>query len=331
MAHLAIDLLGGDKGSAPLLLGAIQALNISDDLSLTLLGDARIDQIPASVRSRVQLLPNSRAVNMEDSPVGALRNKSDSSMAEAIRLHASGAADAVVSAGNTGALVGFGVQILRLLDGITRPAIAAAVPTTSGKTWLLDIGATLQLSEQRLCELANLGAALCRVSDGKASPRVGLLNIGTEGHKGREELKAASDLMSASQGYDFVGYVEGGDLFDGSHDVVVCDGFSGNIAIKTAQGISKLLSFELNKALNTNMLTRILGSFLRPALKKFGRRIAPALYNGAPLLGLNGLIIKSHGNADEAAFANAILVAEEMADRKLVAAVNEVASSQDNK
>jgi len=322
MAHIAVDLLGGDKGSVPLLFGAIRALSLSTDLSLTLVGDIEVDQIPSSFRRRIQLLANSLAVSMEDSPANALRNKTDSSMAEAIRLHASGKADAVVSAGNTGALVGFGVQILRMLDGVTRPAIAAAVPTTSGKTWVLDIGATLQLSEQRLCELASLGCALCMACDGKPQPKIGLLNIGSEGHKGREELKSASKIMSKSEHYQFSGYIEGDNLFDGNNDVVVCDGFSGNIAIKTAQGISKLLKFELEKAFNTNFVTKLTSSFLRPMLKKFGRRITPALYNGAPLLGLNGLIVKSHGSADEDAFANAILVAAEMADRKLVEAVN---------
>lgn len=322
MAHIAVDLLGGDRGTAPLLSGALQALSLSSDLSLTLIGDLRVEQIPIAFQPRVHLLVNDIEVNMEDSPANALRNKPNCSMAQAIRLLAESKADAVVSAGNTGALVGFGVQILRLLEGVTRPAIAAAVPTTSGRTWLLDIGATLQLSEQRLCELASLGSALCKAFEPDIKPKVGLLNIGSEGHKGREELRNASNVMSDNDSYRFSGYVEGDNLFDSDHDVVVCDGFSGNIAIKTAQGISRLLKQELDKAIKTNILANMAGVLLRSVLKKFGSRIAPALYNGAPLLGLNGLIVKSHGNADEDAFANAILVAEKMADQKLVSTVN---------
>lgn len=319
MAHLAIDLLGGDKGSPPLLSGAFLALNQSPSLSLTLFGDLSTDQIPAEFNGRVQLIENSLAVNMDDQPVAALRNKSTCSMAEAIRHLAEKKVDAVVSAGNTGALVGFGVQILGMHKSVSRPAIGAPIPTTSGKTWLLDIGATLEASEKRLCELASLGSALSRVCDGKQTPKVGLLNIGTEGHKGHDDLQSAAQSMSASDQYCFSGYVEGDNLFDGEHDVVVCDGFSGNVAIKTAQGISKLLASELDKAIKASMLTKLM---LWPALKKFGRRMVPSIYNGAPLLGLNGLIVKSHGSADERAFANAVLVAEDMADRQLVASIN---------
>lgn len=328
MAQLVIDLLGGDRGSAPLFAGALRALDANKDLSLFLVGDISAESIPISLRSRVEITANSLAVTMDDSPVGALRNKADCSMAQAISIYVEGNADAVVSAGNTGALVGFSVQKLGLMAGVSRPAIAAAVPTKSGKTWLLDVGATLQLSSQRLCELANLGAALSRVDDGKLRPRLALLNVGSEQSKGTSELKNAAELMSASEKYQFVGNVEGDQLFQGDQDVIVCDGFSGNIAIKTAQGISRLLKYELDQMFRTNLYSKFIAVLLSPILKKFGKRIDPALYNGAPLLGLNGLIVKSHGSADEKAFANAILVAAEMADRDLVAAINASVQAQ---
>ena len=243
-------------------------------------------------------------------------------MAKAIRLLAENHVDAVVSAGNTGALVGFGVQILGVSEGISRPAIGTAIPTHIGKTWMLDIGATLKDSADRLIELARIGAALSRVSERTEKPRVSLLNVGSEAIKGTPEHKIAASRLQGMTDLEFSGYVEGDGIFNGRQDVVVCDGYTGNIAIKTAQGLSRLLQEELNSAYRSSALTRVAMGLIRPSIKKFARRVNPSLYNGAPLLGLNGLIVKSHGSADQQAFANAVKVAADMARNGLVTAVN---------
>jgi len=327
MVCLAVDLLGGDHGSSPFLRGSILALEQNSQLQLILMADkaseAECQHILEKYQSRVSLSLAENVVKMEDSAVSALRKKADSTMAQAIRLHKDGKVDAVVSAGNTAVLVGFGIHILGLIDGVSRPAICTSIPTSSGKTWMLDIGAILQLSSDRLCELAALGSALCRSYDGKQLPKVGLLNVGSEESKGTDELKAASEVMAEAENYQFVGYVEGDQLFNGQQDLVICDGFSGNIAIKTAQGLSRFLKMELHQVLKSNFFTRAVVRLLKTTLKKFANRIDPSLYNGAPLLGLNGLVVKSHGSADEYGFAHAIVVAAEMAERGLVESISE--------
>lgn len=322
MTHIAVDILGGDLGSPSFVSGALQVLETHPGLSLTLVGDANLDQIPKALHSRVEILYSDLAVEMHESPTSAIRNKANSSMAEAIRLHRNGKADAVVSAGNTGALVGFGVQLLGVSEGVSRPAIGTAIPTRKGKTWMLDMGATLKSSSKRLVELARIGAALDRAYEHESRPRVALLNVGSEEIKGTQELKEAAEILADSPDLEFSGYVEGDDIFDGDQDVIVCDGFSGNIAIKTAQGLSRLLQQELETALTSSWVSKLLIGAMRPVLKKFAKRVNPSLYNGAPLLGLNGLIVKSHGSADTQAFANAIRVATEMAEQGLVSAVN---------
>ena len=322
MTHIAVDLLGGDLGSPPFVLGAIQALESNQNLSLTLVGQPDMSVIPEPLKQRVSIVEATEVVEMQDSPTSAIRKKPDSSMAKAIRLLKDNSVDAVVSAGNTGALVGFGLQVLGMAEGISRPAISAAIPTAQGKTWMLDIGATLNSSTERLLELASVGAALVRVCEQKSKPRVAVLNVGSEEIKGTLETRQAAEQMAQAQDYEFSGYVEGDSLFAGNQDVIICDGFSGNIAIKTAQGLSRLLNTELDLALRSSMATRALIGLLKPVIGKFAKRINPSLYNGAPLLGLNGLIVKSHGSADQQAFANAILVAADMAKQELVAAVN---------
>jgi len=322
MTRIAVDLQGGDFGSPPFVYGVLEILEQRPDIQVILLGDAEEHQIPEKFAHRIELIKITESVDSRESPASALRNKGDSSMAKAIRLLAEKQVDAVVSAGNTGALVGFGVQILGVSEGISRPAIGTAIPTHIGKTWMLDIGATLKDSADRLVELARIGAALSRVSERTEKPKVSLLNVGSEAIKGTPEHKIAAAQLQKMTDLEFAGYVEGDGLFNGRQDVVVCDGYTGNIAIKTAQGLSRLLQEELNAAYKSSLLTRMAMGLVRPSIMKFARRINPSLYNGAPLLGLNGLIVKSHGSADQQAFANAVQVAVDMAKNGLVTAVN---------
>jgi phosphate acyltransferase len=322
MTRIAVDLQGGDLGSPPFVLGVLETLNQRPDLHVVLLGDKEPDALPEKIAHRVEFIKVMESVDAHESPASALRNKSDSSMATAIRMLAEKKVDAVVSAGNTGALVGFGVQILGVSEGVSRPAIGTAIPTHLGKTWLLDVGATLNDSAERLIELAKIGAALSRVSENTKRPRISLLNVGREANKGTAEHKLAASHLQEMQDLEFAGYVEGDSLFNGKQDVVVCDGYTGNITIKTAQGLSRLLQEERDLAYNSSVLARLAMLLAMPSIKKFARRINPSLYNGAPLLGLNGLIVKSHGSADQQSFANAVQVAADMANNGLVASVN---------
>lgn len=322
MTRIAVDLQGGDQGSPPFVCGVLDVLEQRPELQVVLLGETDSLNLPGRYADRIELLNTQEAVDSRESPASALRNKSNSSMAKAIRLLADHQVDAVVSAGNTGALVGFGVQILDVSEGISRPAIGTAIPTREGKTWMLDIGATLNDSADRLVELARIGAALSRVSEKIAKPRVSLLNVGSEAIKGTPEHKVAAEQLQKIGKLEFSGYVEGDGIFNGRQDVVVCDGYTGNIAIKTAQGLSRLLQKELDSTYKSSLLARVAMGLARPSIRKFASRINPSLYNGAPLLGLNGLIVKSHGSADQQAFANAVRVAADMAENGLVAAVN---------
>ena len=311
MPRLAIDVMGGDHGVSPLVLGALNALKASHDLNITLVGDA--DQISPCLnnafRDRLSVLHASDVVDMDDNPLSVLRAKPDASMAMAIDLVVESKVDAVVSAGNTGALVSFGVKKAGMREGFSRPAICTQVPNVRGRTWLLDLGATLSATHDRLVELAKLGAEQCRAYSQIEKPRVGLLNVGVEQGKGTDELQKAAERLREEEGLEYGGYVEGGCIFSEAVDVVVCDGFSGNIAIKTAEGVSKLLRQKFSDPKTLSWIGKLALWIARKAMRKAGSEVDPALFNGAPLLGLNKLIIKSHGNADARGFENAVLLA----------------------
>ena len=319
MTRLAIDVMGGDLGVAPLVLGAIQALKELPDLNLILVGSK--DEIVASIDvhcygSRVSIVDVPDVVDMDDNPLAALRNKPDASMPAALDLLAEGKVDAVVSAGNTGALVAFGVQKIGMQDHFSRPAICTQMPAATGTTWLLDLGATLSANQDRFLELAKLGAEQCRAYNGVHRPRVGLLNVGVEEGKGTEELALAATQMVNETDYEYCGYVEGSSIFSEQVDVVVCDGFSGNVAIKTAQGMLRLIVEKISQWRESGWFSRILLWAFSPALKRIARELNPATYNGAPLLGLKGLVVKSHGHAGEQDFSNAVLLAVKIIERK---------------
>jgi glycerol-3-phosphate acyltransferase PlsX len=248
-------------------------------------------------------------VEMSELPSKALRAKKDSSMRVSIDLVKAGTADACVSAGNTGALMATARFVLKMLPNVDRPAIITAIPSISGHTWMLDLGANVDCSAGHLFQFAVMGSELVSsVDDEVANPRIGLLNIGQEEIKGNEQVKGAHELLSASS-LNYVGYVEGNDIYQGDVDVIVSDGFVGNVALKSSEGVAKMVSHYIKEGFGQNVLTRAAGLVALPVLKGLRRKIDPRRYNGASLLGLRGIVIKSHGGADAMAFNNAISIA----------------------
>lgn len=259
----------------------------------------------ASVSSRLRIHHASEVVTMDDPLSSAMRNKKDSSMRVAINLVKTGVANACVSAGNTGALMAISRFVLKTLAGIERPAIATTLPTLRGHTYVLDLGANVDCSAEHLLQFGIMGAMLAAAVDHKEAPSVGLLNIGEEEIKGNEVVKEAGELLRTSH-LNFLGNVEGDDIYKGTVDVVVCDGFVGNVALKTSEGLAQMLGTFLRQEFKRNILTQLMGLAALPVLKAFKKKMDHRRYNGASLLGLKGIVIKSHGSADPFAFQFAI-------------------------
>ncbi len=249
---------------------------------------------------------------MSDRPAHALRNKPNSSMAKAIKLVAEGQAQACVSAGNTGALMGFGLKYLGALPAIDRPAICKAVPTVRGSCYLLDLGANVSVSAQQLLEFGIMGAAMARTA-GNPEPRIGLLNVGREIEKGDSLRREAFELMRHCSSLNFMGFVEGDDIYAGSMDVIVCDGFTGNAVLKASEGAFQLLSSRLSNAFKTDWKARLAHKLAEPYLQGWRAAHHPSSHNGAAFLGLNGVVVKSHGSALPDAFESALRVAHDQA------------------
>ena len=311
--RIAIDTMSGDKGLEAVVPAALMSLKEYDDTVLILVGDetqlkAELEKHKQSENERLMIQHASQVVTMDEAPALALRGKKDSSMRVAINLVKEGKADAAVSAGNTGALMATGRFVLRMLPGIDRPAICTAIPASKGHTYMLDLGANIDSTAEHLYQFAIMGSELARAIDGSASPKVGLLNIGSEDMKGNEQVKAAHITLQGGE-FNYIGFVEGDDIFHGDVDVVVCDGFVGNVALKTSEGLAKMLSNELKAGYTKSIFTKIAALVSYPVLKAFRHRFDHRRYNGASFLGLKGIVIKSHGGADDIAFANAIGIA----------------------
>lgn len=310
---IAVDAMGGDDAPRIVLEGALQIAQARPDVHFLIYGkpDAvrpLLEQLPALV-SCSEFIPCNDVVLNEDKPSQALRQRKESSMAQAIKAVQEGRADGMVSAGNTGALMALSKIMLRMLPGIDRPAIATKFPTQAGFCVMLDLGANVECTEDHLFQFAIMGDAFARVVLDKASPSIGLLNVGSEEVKGSDEVKKAAQLISESKDLNFYGYIEGNDIGKGTVDVVVSDGFSGNIALKTAEGTAKLYAHYLKHAFRSSWLSRLGYLLARPALKRLKDKLDPRLHNGAMFLGLNGIVVKSHGGTDAVGFANAINVA----------------------
>lgn len=304
--------MSGDHGHHVAVKAARLALKQHPELKLILVGDEA--QLRASLAAnhlagdaRVSVQHASEVVEMDELPSKALRNKKDSSMRVAIDVVKEGRAAAAISAGNTGALMATARFVLKMLPGIDRPAIVSAIPSVNGHTYMLDLGANVDCTAEQLLQFAVMGSALVTAVNGIEKPRIGLLNIGEEEIKGNEVIKAAAGLI-AGAGLNYVGFIEGDDIFLDPVDVVVCDGFAGNVALKTGEGVAKLIIKFLKEEFSANVLHKLAAIAAYPALKNLAKRVDPRHYNGASFLGLNGIVIKSHGGADAVAFANAISV-----------------------
>ncbi|MEX1199718.1 MAG: phosphate acyltransferase PlsX [Methylophaga sp.] len=310
---IAIDAMGGDHGPQVVIPAAISALQKHHDVELILVGDettlqaALAQQDPAD-KARLHIHHASQVVAMDESPQTALRSKKDSSMRVAINLVKEGVAAACVSAGNTGALMATARFVLKTLPGIERPAIVTALPTMKGHTYVLDLGANVDSSAEHLVQFALMGSVLAELVDGKKQPTVGLLNIGAEEIKGSERVKEAARLLGQTD-LNYVGFIEGDGLYKGEVDVLVCDGFVGNVLLKASEGVAHMIRHYLRNSFKRNIFTKLAALIAYPVLSHFRKELDPRAYNGANFIGLQGIVIKSHGGADSFAFANAINIA----------------------
>ncbi len=303
---VAVDAMGGDHGPAVTVPAAVAFLEATPDARIVLVGlraplDALLARVKSTARERLSVHAASEVVDMDEPPADALRKKKDSSLRVAVNLVKDGAADACVSAGNTGALMAIARFVLKTLPGIDRPAIASQLPSKKGVTTVLDLGANVNCTPEQLVQFAAMGSALVAAVEGIDRPTVGLLNIGEEDIKGNEVVKQAAELLRTS-GLNFYGNVEGDDIYKGTTDVVVCDGFVGNVALKTSEGLAQMLYEFLKAEFTRNPLTRLAALVAYPVLMGFKRRIDPRHYNGATLVGLKGVVVKSHGGADAIGF-----------------------------
>ena len=299
---VAIDCMGGDHGVRVTVPAAIERSRMDPQCRFILVGleDAIRTELTGAgvaVGDRFIVRHASEVVTMDEPPANALRGKKDSSMRVAIDLVKSGEAQACVSAGNTGALMAISRFVLKTLPGIDRPAIASMLPTAKGHTHILDLGANVDCTAEHLLQFAVMGAELVSSVEHKPRPTIGLLNIGEEDIKGNEVVKNAAVLLRES-GLNFYGNVEGDDIYKGTTDVVVCDGFVGNVALKTSEGLAQMLRTYLREEFSRNWLTKLAGLIAMPVLNAFKKRVDHRRYNGASLLGLRGVVIKSHGSAD---------------------------------
>lgn len=313
---IAIDAMGGDFGPRVTVPAAIKSINAFPELSLILVGDpqileAELKAYKADQNDRLTVKAASQIVEMDESPTTALRSKKDSSMRVALNCIKEKTAQACVSAGNTGALMVIARYVLKMLEGVDRPAIVSKLPTKKAtkEFRILDLGANVDSSAEHLFQFAVMGSQLTRALDSIDRPKVALLNIGEEDIKGNELVKEASALLSNCEQINYTGYIESDSMFNGDVDVVVCDGFVGNVTLKTVEGIAKLFSTFTKEAFNSSAFTQLSALMAKPALNKLRHRIDPGRRNGASLVGLQGIVIKSHGGADETAFYHAIVEA----------------------
>ncbi len=308
---IAIDTMGGDHGLDIVIPACVRAIRNNPDLKLLLVGDQQqvanhLKKHGALSNAQFTIVHASEVVAMDELPSHALRNKKDSSMRVAINQVKEKKAQACVSAGNTGALMATARFVLKTLPGIDRPAIIAELPTMKGKTRVIDLGANVDSCAEHLFQFAIMGSALIQALDNKSMPKIGLLNIGVEEIKGNDQVKRTAHMLSECSVMNYVGYVEGDQFYSGEVDLVVCDGFVGNATLKASEGLAKLILSILKESFTRNWLAKMAGFVALPALSYMKKRIDPARYNGASLLGLNGIVVKSHGGASEMAFQCAI-------------------------
>lgn len=321
MIKVALDVPGGDLPEQVKIKGALDALQENEDLSLILVGNQSVisqelAQIPSSLKNRIEIYHTDLTIAMGESPSHILKQKKQSSLGLAVELVKNKKADAIVSAGNTGAQMAASLFLLGRLSSIDRPAIAITVPCMNGSFVLLDAGANTDLKPQHLFDFARMGYAYAKIFYHKDNPSVGLLNNGTEKEKGNKLNKEAYPLLS--QLPSFYGYIEGREMMNGSCDVVVCDGFTGNIVLKTIEGVAQSLMSWLKEELHASSLQKIAGLMLKPSFRKLKHKLDYRVVGGAPLLGVNGISIICHGSSDAFAIKNAILLAKKLHQESLI-------------
>ena len=322
---IAVDAMGGDHGPSVIVPAVVRVLRDHAKVKFILVGDEaklrhELTRCHAMTSENLVIHHASQMVEMDEPPAQALRNKKDSSMRVALNLVKGGEAQACVSAGNTGALMATARFVLKTIPGIDRPAISTWLPTIKGSTQVLDLGANIDCSDEQLFQFAVMGSVLAQAR-GIERPCIGLLNIGQEEIKGNEQVRAASRHLIDTPTLNYMGFVEGDDIYKGTADVIVCDGFVGNIALKTSEGLARMTAKIIRDAFNATWWTRCLAVVVAPVLKRAAKRLDPRLYNGASLVGLRGIVIKSHGGADMVAFANALREASREIDHNIPALI----------
>ena len=313
MATIALDVMGGDFGPEVVIPAAVHVVKKFKDIHIILAGDERRLRDCAKnhnidLDKHFEIQHASQVVEMHEDPRHAVRKKKDSSMRVAINMVKEGRAQAVVSAGNTGALMATAKFVLKTLPGIERPAICTTIPSYGGHTHMLDLGANVDSSAEQLFQFAVMGSVLAEAIDNTHEPKVGLLNIGSEDSKGNAQVKDANHLLQDGS-FNYIGYVEGDDIYTDKVDVVVCDGFVGNVSIKTMEGLAKMIATMMREEFKRSIFSKLAGLIAMPVLNRFKKRVDPRMYNGASMLGLTGIVIKSHGSADVLSYANAIEIA----------------------
>jgi len=324
---IAVDAMGGDHGPKVTIPACFDFLRAYPESEVLLVGlpdvlEKEIALFASAPEPRLTVMPATQVVGMDEDVRTAIRTKKDSSMRVAVDLVKEGRAQACVSAGNTGALMGTAKFVLKTIEGIDRPAICAVLPTRNGQVYALDLGANADCTPEHLVQFAIMGSTLVKAVEGKASPTVGLLNIGSEEIKGNEVVKKASELLRCAP-LNFYGNVEGDDIYKGTTDVVVCDGFAGNVALKTSEGLVKMLGDFLKEEYTRGLLSRLAAIVSYPVIRRFRRRVDHRRYNGAALLGLRGIVVKSHGSADRLAFSTALARAHNEASHGLLERIGE--------
>lgn len=307
---IAVDTMGGDFGPRITVPACLEALALHPTLHIYLIGQSSLID-PLLVNSSVSLerltvIDCQDSVSMDDKPSYALRHRQHSSMAKALQMVNEGVVSACVSAGNTGALMALARKTLGMLPGVDRPAIISAVPTSEGCCYLLDLGANVDCSAEHLLQFALMGSGMVNAVEGIERPRVALLNIGTETYKGNEQVRLAAERLKVQPQLNYIGFIEADSVFEHRADVIVCDGFTGNIALKSSEGLARFIASKLRINFSQNIYRRMLGWLARPVLKELQQQIDPGRRNGAAFLGLQGIVIKSHGGANQDHFVCAI-------------------------
>lgn len=320
--------MGGDYGLPVVIPACLKAVSLRSNLCLILVGDEKqirshLKKHGAAHNHQLSIVHASEVVDMDEAPSSAMRNKKDSSMRIAINLVKEERAQACVSAGNTGALMAIARFVLKTLPGIDRPAIISELPTAGKRTRVVDLGANVDSCAEHLFQFAVMGSALIQALENKPNPKIALLNIGVEEIKGNDQVKRTAHILSECRLLNYVGYVEGDHLFTGEVDLVVCDGFVGNVALKASEGLARLMLSLLKDAFTRNWMMKLIGLIAKPALSYLKVHVDPARYNGASLLGLNGIVVKSHGSADARAFQFAIEEACLEAEHRVVELVRD--------